>query len=330
MAYFTTKDLAVGYDGNVLIHDIDIDIEKGKILTLIGPNGAGKSTILKSITRHLAKISGQVWMDGHDVYQWASREMAKQVAVVLTDRIRPELMTCQELVAMGVTNIITFDAHDPRVVNAIPIDGFESFSAYYQFMIAVFNAVPDIRVNPQELMIISPDEGAMGRAVYLANVLGVDMGMFYKRRDYTRLVNGRNPIIAHEFLGSDLKDKDVIVVDDMISSGDSMLDVCRQLKERGAARIIICATFGLFTNGMKVFDEYYEKGMFHKLITTNLVYQDPELLSRPYYETADMAKYLALIIDSLNHSKPISQTIDPSERIHNLLREQTVKNLMHI
>ena len=156
------------------------------------------------------------------------------------------------------------------------------------------------------------------------------MGMFYKRRDYTRLVNGRNPIIAHEFLGSDLKDKDVIVVDDMISSGDSMLDVCRQLKERGAARIIICATFGLFTNGMKVFDEYYEKGMFHKLITTNLVYQDPELLSRPYYETADMAKYLALIIDSLNHSKPISQTIDPSERIHNLLREQTVKNLMHI
>jgi len=236
----------------------------------------------------------------------------------------------QELVAMGVTNIITFDAHDPRVVNAIPIDGFESFSAYYQFMIAIFNAVPDIRVNPQELMIISPDEGAMGRAVYLANVLGVDMGMFYKRRDYTRLVNGRNPIIAHEFLGSDLKDKDVIVVDDMISSGDSMLDVCRQLKERGAARIIICATFGLFTNGMKVFDEYYEKGMFHKLITTNLVYQDPELLSRPYYETADMAKYLALIIDSLNHSKPISQTIDPSERIHNLLREQTVKNLMHI
>ena len=239
-------------------------------------------------------------------------------------------MGLQELVAMGVTNIITFDAHDPRVVNAIPIDGFESFSAYYQFMIAVFNAVPDIRVNPQELMIISPDEGAMGRAVYLANVLGVDMGMFYKRRDYTRLVNGRNPIIAHEFLGSDLKDKDVIVVDDMISSGDSMLDVCRQLKERGAARIVICATFGLFTNGMKVFDEYYEKGMFHKLITTNLVYQDPELLSRPYYETADMAKYLALIIDSLNHSKPISQTIDPSERIHNLLREQTVKNLMHI
>ena len=239
-------------------------------------------------------------------------------------------MGLQELISMGVTNIITFDAHDPRVQNAIPIDGFESFSAYYQFMKAIFRCVDDLKVDPNHLMIISPDEGAMGRAVYLANILGVDMGMFYKRRDYTRLVNGRNPIIAHEFLGDDLKDKDVIVIDDMISSGDSMLDVCRQLKERGAARVIICCTFGLFTNGLAAFDEYYEKGLMHRLITTNLVYQDPELLKRPYYKTADMAKYLAMIIDNLNHAKPLSEVIDPSEKIHALLRKQTVENMMHI
>ena len=239
-------------------------------------------------------------------------------------------MGLQELISMGVTNIITFDAHDPRVQNAIPFDGFESFSAAYQFMKAIFRSVPDLQVDPNHLMIISPDEGAMGRAVYLANILGVDMGMFYKRRDYTRMVNGRNPIVAHEFLGADLKDKDVIVVDDMISSGDSMLDVCRQLKDRGAARVIICCTFGLFTNGMKSFDEYYEKGLFHRLITTNLVYQDPELLKRPYYVTADMAKYLALIIDSLNHAKSISLALDPSEKIHALLKKRTVENMMHI
>ena len=239
-------------------------------------------------------------------------------------------MGLQELTKMGVTNIITFDAHDPRVQNAIPIDGFESFSAAYQFMKALFRAVPDLRVTPDDLMIISPDEGAMGRAVYLANIIGVDMGMFYKRRDYTRVVNGRNPIISHEFIGSDLKGKDVIVVDDMISSGESMLDVCRQLKERGASRVIIFATFGLFTDGLDTFDEYYEKGLFHRLITTNLVYQEPELLERPYYSTADMAKYLALIIDNLNHAKPLSEALNPSEKIHALLRRQTVENMKHI
>lgn len=239
-------------------------------------------------------------------------------------------MGLQELISMGVTNIITFDAHDPRVQNAIPIDGFESFSAAYQFMKAIFRAVPDLRVTPDNLMVVSPDEGAMGRAVYLANIIGVDMGMFYKRRDYTRLVNGRNPIVAHEFLGTDVRGKDVIVVDDMISSGDSMLDVCRQLKDRGAARVIVCCTFGLFTNGLAAFDEYYEKGLMYRLITTNLVYQDPELLKRPYYKTADMAKYLALIIDNLNHAKPLSEALNPSEKIHALLRKQTVENMKHI
>ncbi len=239
-------------------------------------------------------------------------------------------MGLQELVDMGVVNIITFDAHDPRVQNAIPIDGFDSFSAYYQFMKAVYDSVEDFRALPDRLMIISPDEGAMGRAVYLANILGVSMGMFYKRRDYTRVVNGRNPIVAHEFIGEDLNGKDAIVVDDMISSGESMLDVCRQLKERGAGRVIICCTFGLFTNGMEVFDKYYKEGYFHKMITTNLVYQSPESLSREYYVTADMTEYLAMIIDSLNHSKSISLALDPSEKIHALLRKQTVEGLKHI
>ena len=239
-------------------------------------------------------------------------------------------MGLQELIDMGVTNIVTFDAHDPRVQNAIPIDGFDSFSAYYQFMIAVFKSVPDLRPLPEDLMIISPDEGAMGRAVYLANILGVGMGMFYKRRDYTRVVNGRNPIVAHEFIGEDLNGKDAIVIDDMISSGDSMLDVCRQLKERGANRVIICCTFGLFTNGLAAFDRYYKEGLFHKMITTNLVYQPPELLERPYYVTADMTIYLSLIIDSLNRSKSIGLALDPSEKIHALLRKQTVENLKHI
>ncbi len=239
-------------------------------------------------------------------------------------------MGLQELVDMGVVNIITFDAHDPRVQNAIPIDGFDSFSAYYQFMQAVFQSVPDLRPLPVDLMIISPDEGAMGRAVYLANILGVGMGMFYKRRDYTRVVNGRNPIVAHEFIGEDLNGKDAIVIDDMISSGESMLDVCHQLKERGAGRVIICCTFGLFTNGMEVFDRAYKEGYFHKMITTNLVYQSPETLAREYYVTADMTDYLALIIDSLNHSKSISQALDPSEKIHALLKKQTVEGLKHI
>ena len=192
----------------------------------------------------------------------------------------------QELVNMGVENIITFDAHDPRVQNSIPLHGFETIQPVYQFIKGLFRAAPDFCISPDRLMIISPDEGAAGRAVYMANVLGVDMGMFYKRRDYTRIVNGRNPIVAHEFLGANVAGKDVVIIDDMISSGDSVLEVARELKRLNANRIFICSTFGLFTNGLEKFDKAYEEGLFYALLTTNLVYQTPQLLSKPYYTAA--------------------------------------------
>ncbi|MDO4475977.1 MAG: ribose-phosphate pyrophosphokinase [Lachnospiraceae bacterium] len=222
----------------------------------------------------------------------------------------------QELISMGVDSIITFDAHDPRVQNAIPLHGFETFQTAYQFIKGLCRTAPDIRFTPDEMMVITPDEAGMKRAIYMTNVLGVDMGMFYKRRDYTRLVGGRNPIVAHEFLGRDLSGKDCIVVDDMISSGESMLDVCRELKARNARRIFICATFGLFTNGLERFDKAYEEGMFDALLTTNLVYQTPELLARPYYTSCDMSKYLALIIDTMNHDGSLSQLLNPVDRIN--------------
>lgn len=238
-------------------------------------------------------------------------------------RTRRESLDCamalEELVDMGVSNILTFDAHDPRVQNAIPLIGFDNFNPPYQFMKALLRAEPALRIDKEHLMIVSPDEGAMHRAVYFSNVLGVEMGMFYKRRDYSTIVNGKNPIVAHEFLGSDVRGKDLIVVDDMISSGESMLDVARQLKERGAARVFVCATFGLFTNGMQIFDDYYEKGYIDRLITTNLTYLPPETLSRPYFAAADMSKFIALIIDSMNHDISIKAVLDPTQRIHALL-----------
>ena len=223
---------------------------------------------------------------------------------------------------MGVSNIITFDAHDPRVQNAIPLSGFDSFSPSYQFMKAIFRAVPDLIPDKDHLMIISPDEGAMHRAVYLSNILGVDMGMFYKRRDYSVIVNGKNPIVAHEFLGDDVKGKDVIIIDDMISSGGSMLDVARQIKERNAGRVFVCTTFGLFTDGFAKFDEYYEKGYINKVITTNLTYLPPELYDKPYFAAADMSKFLALIIDSLNHDITIGSVMNPTDKIHSLLEKR--------
>ncbi|XCP87060.1 ribose-phosphate pyrophosphokinase [Roseburia hominis] len=241
-------------------------------------------------------------------------------------RTKRESLDCslalEELVNMGVSNILTFDAHDPRVQNAIPLKGFDNFMPSYQFMKALFREVPDLIVDKDHLMIISPDEGAMQRAVYFSNVLGVDMGMFYKRRDYSTVINGRNPIVAHEFLGDDVHGKTVIIVDDMISSGESMLDVTRQIKERGAARVFVCATFGLFTNGLRIFDEYYEKGYLDKLITTNLTYLPPELYSKPYFVKADMSKFLALIIDSLNHNISISAVLNPTDKIHELLESR--------
>jgi len=228
-------------------------------------------------------------------------------------------LALQELTNMGVESIITFDAHDPRVQNAIPLKTFETIRPTYQFIKALLRNVPDLQVDSKHMMIISPDEGAMSRAVYFANVIGVDMGMFYKRRDYTVIENGRNPIVAHEFLGADVEGKDVIVIDDMISSGDSCFDVAKELKKRKAGRIFICATFGLFTNGLKKFDEAYESGLIYRVITTNLIYQTDELLSKPYYISADMSKYIALLIDTLNHDRSISDLLDPTERIRNII-----------
>ena len=227
----------------------------------------------------------------------------------------------QELVNMGVDNIITFDAHDPRVMNSIPLHGFESIRPAYQFIKNICKKVKDLQIDNDHLMIISPDEGAMDRAVYMANVLGVDVGMFYKRRDYSRVVDGRNPIVAHEFLGDSVEGKDVIIIDDMISSGESMIDVARQLKKRTANRIFAVSTFGLFTNGLEAFDQAVEDGVIYKVVTTNLVYQTPELLDREWYISCDMSKYIAYIIDTLNHDCSLSSLLDPSERINNLLRK---------
>lgn len=230
-------------------------------------------------------------------------------------------LALQELVRMGVDNIITFDAHDPRVQNAIPLHGFETVRPTYQFVKGLLSRYDDLQIDSNHMMAISPDEGATGRAVYLANVLNLDMGMFYKRRDYTRIVDGRNPIVAHEFLGSSVEGKDVIILDDMISSGDSIIDVAKQLKQRKAKRIFAAATFGLFTNGLDKFDQAYEEGIIDAILTTNLIYQTPELLSRPYYINCDMSKYVALMIDTLNHDGSISDILDPSERIQVLVDE---------
>ena len=225
----------------------------------------------------------------------------------------------QELVAMGVTNIITFDAHDPRVCNAIPLNGFDNVRPSYQMIKALIKAVPDIVIDKENLMMISPDEGAMGRCMYYSSVLGIDIGMFYKRRNYSVVVNGKNPIEAHEYLGSDLTGKDCIVVDDMISSGESMLDVCRQLKTRGAKRIFVFSTFGLFTDGFDKFDQAYEEGIVTKVFTTNLVYRRPGLIERPWHADVNLCKYVAYLIDTLNHDTTISQLLDPVKKITNIV-----------
>ena len=228
-------------------------------------------------------------------------------------------LALQELVRMGVDNIITFDAHDPRVQNAIPLNGFETVQPAYQFVKGLLRNVQDLQIDSDHMMVISPDEGGMSRAIYIANVLGLDMGMFYKRRDYTKIVNGRNPIVAHEFLGSSVEGKDMIIIDDMISSGESVLEVAAELKERKANKIFVFATFGLFTNGLDKFDKAYEKGIISKVLTTNLIYQTPELLSRDWYINCDMSKYIAYIIDTLNHDSSISDLLNPNEKIQSIV-----------
>jgi len=258
---------------------------------------------------------------------------AKRISVIMPflyesrqhKRTSRESLDCalalQELTSMGVDNIITFDAHDPRVQNAIPLHGFETVPASYQFMKGLLRREKDLKIDADHLMIISPDEGATSRAVYLASILGVDMGMFYKRRDYTQIVNGRNPIVAHEFLGSSVEGKDVLIIDDMISSGESVLDVAKELKRRKARKVFAAATFGLFTNGFDKFDEAYNEGYLNGVLTTNLIYQTPELLTKPYYINCDMAKYVSLIIDTLNHDNSMSDLLDPVARIHNVVKK---------
>ncbi len=228
-------------------------------------------------------------------------------------------LALQELVQMGVDNIITFDAHDPRVQNAIPLHGFETVQPAYQFIKGLLTNVNGLQIDNEHMMVISPDEGGMKRAIYIANVLGLDMGMFYKRRDYTRIENGRNPIVAHEFLGSSVEGKDVIIIDDMISSGDSIIETAEALKARKANRIFVFSTFGLFTNGLEKFDKAYESGLISRILTTNLIYQTEELLNREWYINCDMSKYIAYIIDTLNHDSSISDLLSPSERIHNIV-----------
>ena len=233
----------------------------------------------------------------------------------------------QELVRMGVDNIITFDAHEPRVQNAIPLSGFETVQTPYQFIKGLLKHVKGLKIDADHMMVISPDEGGMRRAIYIANVLGLDMGMFYKRRDYRRIVNGRNPIISHEFLGSDVAGKDMIIIDDMISSGDSVLEVAAELKKRNAGNIFVFATFGLFTGGLARFDEAYEKGLISRVLTTNLIYQTPELLEKEWYISCDLSKYIAYIIDTLNHDSSISDLLNPNERIQSIVRRYNAGEL---
>ncbi len=228
-------------------------------------------------------------------------------------------LALQEMVSMGVDNIITFDAHDPRVQNAIPLRGFETVQPTYQFIKGLLQNVTGLELDSDHMMVISPDEGGMSRAIYMANVIGLDMGMFYKRRDYTKVVNGRNPIVAHEFLGTSVEGKDMIIIDDMISSGESALEVAAELKQRKARRVFICSTFGLFTNGLARFDQAYANGTIDRVLTTNLIYQTPDLLSREWYIDCDMSKYIAYIIDTLNHDASISDLLNPNERIQSIV-----------
>ena len=232
-------------------------------------------------------------------------------------------MALQELMSMGVSNIITFDAHDPRVQNAIPLGGFDNVQPTYQMIKSLVRNVPDIVIDREHTMIVSPDEGGMGRCIYYSSVLGLDLGMFYKRRNYSVLVNGRNPIEAHEFLGKNVEGKDLIIVDDMISSGDSILDIAEKLKEKGANRIFVFTTFGLFVEGLDKFDEFYKKGLIDKIFTTNLIYSNPELLKREWYCNVDMSKYIAYLIDTLNYDNSISELLNPAERIKKLMDKHT-------
>ncbi len=234
-------------------------------------------------------------------------------------------MMLQELYNMGVENIITFDAHDARVMNAIPLCGFESVSPAYQMIKSLVRNVDDVSFDKDNLMVISPDEGGMSRCIFYSTVLGVELGMFYKRRDYSRIVDGRNPIIAHEFLGDNVAGKDVIIVDDMISSGESMIEVATKLKELKANRIYVFSAFGLFCNGLEGFDKAYEDGLIYRVFTTNLIYRRPELKDREWYVEVDLSKYISYMVDTLNHDTSIGELLDPADKINALLEKKGLK-----
>ena len=290
-----------------------------------------------SLTYSLCGIKNHMSPDDHysDLKRIisASAAKAKSINVIMPflyesrqhKRSTRESLDCavmlQELQSLGVDNIITFDAHDPRVQNAVPVSGFDNVQPTYQFVKALVEQCDSIEFDKEKLMVISPDEGAMQRAIYMANVIGVDVGMFYKRRDYSKVIDGRNPIVAHEFLGDSLDGKDVLIIDDMISSGESMIDVAKQLKNRHARRVFCISTFGLFTNGLEVFDKAVEEGVIEKVITTNLTYQTPELLDRDWYVSADVGKYVAPLIDTLNHDASISDLLNPTDRIKEYLEK---------
>ena len=339
-----------GYDRDTFIIDADVPrFGSGEAKGIIKESVRGKDLYLMvdvcnySLTYSLTGNTNHMSPDDH--FQNLKRVIAavggkaRRINVIMPflyesrqhKRTSRESLDCalglQELVRMGVDNIITFDAHDPRVSNAIPLSGFETVPPTYQFVKGLLRNVKDLQIDSDHMMAISPDEGGTNRAIYLANVLGLDMGMFYKRRDYTRVVNGRNPIVAHEFLGSDVDGKDVIVIDDMISSGESVLEVAAALKKRKARKIFICSTFGLFTNGLEGFDKAYEEGNIDRVLTTNLIYQTPELLEREWYINCNMSKYVAYLIDTLNHDTSISDLLDPNEKIQKLLAKYRANQL---
>ena len=340
----------VGADATLFDTDIHVDSFVASADPIRFADGEGKCVLHESMRGHDVYILCDLFnygvtykmygveqrMSPNDHYQDLKRIIgaiggkARRISVVMPmiyegrqdKRSGRESLDCaislQELVHMGVTNIITFDVHNGGVMNAIPYHGFENVHPTYQMLKALVKKVPDISITSDELVIFSPDEGGMARCVYYSSILGLDLSMFYKRRDYTRVVNGKNPIVAHEYLGGDIRGKDVIVVDDIIASGESMMDVARKIREMGARRVFLFASFGLFCEGLEKIDEAYENGYFDYLFTTNLVYRSPELLSRKWFVEVNLTKYVALLIDTLNHDRSISRLLSNAEKITNL------------
>lgn len=348
--HFVNNPVIEGYSKDTYIVDVKCNrfgTGEGKAVFLESIRGKDVFILLDICNNSLTyKMNGFInHMSPDDLYQDLKRIIgaiagkAKRINVIMPflyegrqhKRNSRESLDCafmlEELYKMGIDNFITFDAHDPRVANSIPLNGFDNYTPPYQFIKALLGSEDDLIIDKEHLVVISPDEGALDRSVYFANVLGVNTGMFYKRRDYSTVVNGKNPIVAHEFLGDDIDGKDVIVMDDMISSGESMIDTARQLKQMNAKRVFICCTFGLFTNGLKSFDEGYEKCYFDKVVTTNLNYFPPELKTKPYYIEADMSGFLADVVDFMNHDVSMSNVHTPAEKIHDVINKYNERQL---